>query len=317
MCINYKYTGETEENFWRTDMRTEFKHPELEDKEIIRNFLQKEHNRNCEMTFANIYLWSRTIFPLKYAIVEDTICFLSENEDHAVTFPVGAGDKKKVIELLKEEWKKEGRKLKLRLVTEEQFLKLQEMYGDDLEISYNRDYADYVYETEKLIQLSGKKYHGKKNHINRFIANHPNWQYEPITKENVAECIAMAEEWGIKNGCDTDKEKQQELSVTIQGLNMLEELDLKGGLIRAEGQVIAFTFGESVTDDTFVIHVEKAFAEIQGAYPMINREFLKAEAAEYLYVNREEDTGSEGLRKAKLSYHPAFLIEKGFVTLGD
>lgn len=298
-------------------MRIEFKHPELEDKEKIRKFLKTEQNRNCEMTFANIYLWSRTVFPIKYAIVEETICFLSENEDHAVTFPVGKGNKKKVIELLQEEWKKQGRKLKLRLVTQEQFLELQEMYGDEVEIEYNRDYADYVYETQKLIQLSGKKYHGKKNHINRFLANHPDWQYETITKENVAECIAMAEEWGKKNGCDTDKEKKQELSVAIQGLHWMEKLDLQGGLIRVGGRVIAFTLGEPVTDDTFVIHIEKAFAEIQGAYPMINREFLKAQVTEYLYVNREEDTGSEGLRKAKLSYHPVFLIEKGFVTLGD
>ena len=127
----------------------------------------------------------------------------------------------------------------------------------------------------------------------------------------------MAEEWGRRNGCDTDIDKQQELSVAMQGLHMLEELDLKGGLLRAEGDVVAFTFGEAVSDDTFVVHVEKAFAEIQGAYPLINREFLKAEAAEFKYVNREDDTGAEGLRKAKLSYHPAFLIEKGIVTLRD
>lgn len=298
-------------------MKIEFKRPELEDKELIRHFLQQEHSRNCEMTFANIFLWSRTIYPLKFAVIEDTICFLSETAGYAVTFPVGKGDKKKVIELLKEEWKREGRQLTLRLVTEEQFGQLQEMYGEKVEISYNRDIADYVYETEKLIQLSGKKYHGKKNHINRFIANHPEWQYEPITKENVSECIAMAEEWGRRNGCDENKDKQQELSVAIQGLTMLEELELKGGLLRAEGEVIAFTFGGAVSDDTFVVHVEKAYAEIQGAYPMINREFLKAEAAEYTYVNREDDTGAEGLRKAKLSYHPVFLIEKGLVTLMD
>lgn len=298
-------------------MKIKFKCPELEDKEIIKSFLKKEHGRNCEMTFANIFLWSRTIYPLKFAVIEDTICFMSEKEGYSVTFPVGAGDKKKVIDRLKEEWKQEGRQLVLRLVTEEQFGQLQEMYGDTVEIVYNRDVADYVYETEKLIRLSGKKYHGKKNHINRFIAEHPDWEYEPITKENVSECITMAEEWGRRNQCDTDIDKQQELSVAIQGLQMLEELDLKGGLIRAEGEVIAFTFGEAVTNDTFVIHVEKAYAQIQGAYPLINREFLKAEAAEYMYVNREDDTGSEGLRKAKLSYHPVFLIEKGIVTLMD
>ncbi len=297
-------------------MKIKFRRPELEDKELIERFLKEEQHRNCEMTFANIFLWSRTIYPLTFAVIEDTICFWSEKEK-SVTFPVGAGDKKKAMELLKAEAKQEGRKLSLRLVTEEQFVQLQEIYGDKVEITYNRDVADYVYETEKLIQLSGKKYHGKKNHINRFVANHPEWKYEPITKENVSECLAMAEEWGRRNGCDTDIDKQQELSVAMQGLHMLEELDLKGGLLRAEGDVVAFTFGEAVSDDTFVVHVEKAFAEIQGAYPLINREFLKAEAAEFKYVNREDDTGAEGLRKAKLSYHPAFLIEKGIVTLRD
>ncbi len=297
-------------------MEIEWKYPELEDKEMIKHFFKAEQHRNCEMTFANIYLWSRTIYPLKFAVIEDTICFLSEKEN-SVTFPVGAGDKKKAIKVLRDTWKREGRKLTLRLVTKEQFIQLQEMYGDQVKITYNRDVADYVYETEKLIQLSGKKYHGKKNHINRLIANHPDWKYEPITKENVLECLAMAEEWGRKNDCDTDRDKHQELSVAIQGLHMLEELDLKGGLLRVEGEVVAFTFGEAVSEDTFVVHVEKAFAEIQGAYPLINREFLKAEAAGYRYVNREDDTGAEGLRKAKLSYHPEFLIEKGIVALTD
>lgn len=298
-------------------MNIEFKRPELEDKELIKRFLKEEHSRNCEMTFANIYLWSRVVYPLKFAVIEDTICFLSEAEGYSVTFPVGKGDKYKVIELLKEEWKHEGRQLVLRLVTEEQFEQLRQMYGDKIQISYNRDAADYVYETEKLIQLSGKKYHGKKNHINRFMANHPHWQYEAITRDNIQECIAMAEEWGRRNDCDTHREKQQELSVAIEGLKMFEILELKGGLLRAEGEVIAFTFGEPVSKDTFVVHVEKAYAEIQGAYPLINREFLKAEAAEYTYVNREEDTGAEGLRKAKLSYHPIFFIEKGIVKLTD
>lgn len=298
-------------------MNIEFKRPELKDKELIKHFLKEEHSRNCEMTFANIYLWSRVVYPLKFAVIEDTICFLSEAEGYSVTFPVGKGDKYKVIELLKEEWKHEGRHLTLRLVTEEQFEQLKQMYGDKVQISYNRDAADYVYETEKLIRLSGKKYHGKKNHINRFMANHPHWRYEAITRDNVEECIAMAEEWGRRNDCDTHKEKQQELSVAIEGLKMFEILELKGGLLRAEGEVIAFTFGEPVCKDTFVVHVEKAYADIQGAYPLINREFLKAEAAEYTYVNREEDTGAEGLRKAKLSYHPIFFIEKGIVKLTD
>ena len=94
---------------------------------------------------------------------------------------------------------------------------------------------------------------------------------------------------------------------------MLEELELIGGILRVEGEVVAFTIGEPISDDTFVVHIEKAYAEIQGAYPMINQQFVEHECLKYKYVNREEDTGAEGLRKAKLSYQPVFLVEKGNV----
>ena len=103
------------------------------------------------------------------------------------------------------------------------------------------------------------------------------------------------------------------MCVALNALRLLEELGLSGGLLRVEGEVVAFTIGEPLNQDTFVVHIEKAFAEIQGAYPMINQQFVEHEAQNYLYVNREEDTGSEGLRKAKLSYRPAFLVQKGLV----
>ena len=107
------------------------------------------------------------------------------------------------------------------------------------------------------------------------------------------------------------------MCVTLNALRLMEELGLKGGILRTEprGEVIAFTMGEQLNPDTFVVHIEKAYAEIQGAYPMINQQLVMHEAQNYQYVNREEDTGSEGLRRAKLSYRPAFLVEKGRVTL--
>ena len=127
----------------------------------------------------------------------------------------------------------------------------------------------------------------------------------------------MALKWRQEMQCEIDLEKRDEMCVTLNALRLLQELELKGGLLRTEpqGEVIAFTIGEPLGKDMFVVHIEKAFAEIQGAYPMINQQFVLREAQEYKYVNREEDTGSEGLRKAKLSYRPAFLIEKGVVTL--
>ena len=123
----------------------------------------------------------------------------------------------------------------------------------------------------------------------------------------------MALKWRKQNGCDDDEEKNAEMCVTLNSLRLLEELELTGGVLRVNGEVIAFTIGEPVSDDTFVVHIEKAYADIQGAYPMINQQFVQHECMNYKYINREEDTGAEGLRKAKLSYRPAFLVEKGIV----
>lgn len=99
----------------------------------------------------------------------------------------------------------------------------------------------------------------------------------------------------------------------MNALRLFEELELRGGVLRVDGKVVAFTLGEPVCSDTFVVHIEKAFAEVEGAYSMINQQFVEHECRDFLYVNREEDTGAEGLRKAKLSYRPVFLVEKGNV----
>ena len=103
-------------------------------------------------------------------------------------------------------------------------------------MTWPRDYEDYVYETEKLINLSGKKYHGKKNHINQFKAAYPDWSYETITDSNVEECFQMALKWRGANGCEEDPEKNQEMCVTLNSLRLFKELHLKGGLLRAGGR---------------------------------------------------------------------------------
>ena len=179
---------------------------------------------------------------------------------------------------------------------------------------YDRDQADYVYESEKLATLAGKKLHGKRNHINKFQKLYPNWSYEPLNDENMEECFQMALKWRNQNGCEEDPGKNAEMCVALNALRLYKELDQRGGVLRVDGQVVAFTIGEELCEDTFVVHIEKAFADIDGAYPMINQQFVQHECTGYQYVNREDDAGSEGLRKAKLSYRPAFLVEKGILT---
>lgn len=291
----------------------QFKRPELTDREMIHSYFTKYPSRSCEKTFANSYLWAR-FYGVEFAIVENTLIFKSEMNGISFTYPIGEKeDVKNALEFLMSYVKEKEEPFQLYLVTTEQFVQLEEWYPGRFEIEYNRDVADYVYESEKLATLSGKKLHAKRNHINKFKATFEDWSYEKLTKENIEECFQMALKWCEQNGCREDDEKNSEICVTMNSLRLLEELELIGGILRVEGEVVAFTIGEPISDDTFVVHIEKAYAEIQGAYPMINQQFVEHECLKYKYVNREEDTGAEGLRKAKLSYRPVFLVEKGNV----
>ena len=291
----------------------EFKRPELEDKEIIASYFEKAPSRSCERTFVNVYLWSRH-YKVKYAVIEDALIFKSEDRGMAFAYPVGEPEHvKKALEFLMEYCKERECPFILYNVTPEMFAQLEGWYPGRFTVEYDRDIADYVYESEKLATLAGKKLHGKRNHINKFKSLYPDWTYEELNDDNVEDCFQMALKWRNKNGCEDDPEKNAEMCVTLNSLRLYKELGLKGGVLKVDGRIIAFTVGEPLCGDTFVVHIEKAFADVEGAYPMINQQFVQHECADYTYVNREEDTGAEGLRKAKLSYRPAFLEEKGVV----
>lgn len=285
----------------------------IEDEKIIGKYYDMEPVRNCEFTFANNFLWA-PFYEIRYAVVEDMLVFLSDEAELSVSCPLGKGDLKRTIDTITEFFKEKGKPFKMHLVSPRQFEELDRLYPGRFQVEYDRDAADYVYETERLISLAGKKLHGKRNHINRFKENYPDWSYEKISDENTEECVAMAEIWRQQNGCGERGEKHNEFCVTLNALKWREKLGLCGGLIRAGGRVVAFSLGEPCGENMFVVHIEKAFAEVQGAYPIINQQFAEHEALGYQYINREEDTGEEGLRKAKLSYDPVFLMEKGLVT---
>ena len=214
--------------------------------------------------------------------------------------------------------KEKGRPFLMYNVTPEYFEQLNEWYPERFQIEYDRDSADYVYESEKLATLSGKKLHGKRNHINKFKSLYDGrWSYESMTRENLEDCFQMALKWRKENECEDDDEKRGEMCVALNSLRLFEELHLTGGVLRIDGEVVAFTIGEPICEDTYVVHIEKAYADVQGAYTMINQQFVEHECMNYKYVNREDDTGAEGLRKAKLSYRPVFMVEKGDVTEKD
>ncbi len=291
-----------------------FKRPELEDREIISSYFGKSPSRSCERTFCNVYLWSR-FYKVKYAVIEDTLVFRNDEDGVAFSYPAGELQCVKNALAFLEEYSNElGCPFKLYNVTAEHFTQLDAWYPGQFQIDYVRDVADYVYESEKLASLSGKKLHSKRNHINKFKTIYPDWSYEALSDDNQEECFQMALEWRNLNGCDDDPEKNAEMCVTLNSLRLYKELRQTGGILRVNGKIVAFTTGEPISEDTFVVHIEKAFSDIEGAYTMINQQFVINECMNYKYVNREDDTGSEGLRKAKLSYRPVLMVEKGIVT---
>ncbi len=253
---------------------------------------------------------------MKFAEVEHTLVFRTEDEDgFSFAYPAGEPENvKKALDVLMVYSKERGVPFLMYTVTPDNFEYLEKWYPGRFEIEYVEGDADYVYESEKLATLSGKKLHSKRNHVNKFkIVYADRWSYEPISEDNLEECVQTGLKWRNENGCEEDEEKNAELCVTLNSLRLFKELDLVGGALRVDGKIIAFTIGEPLSEDTFVVHIEKALGEIEGAYTMINQQFVQHACMDYKYVNREEDTGSEGLRKAKRSYRPAFMVEKGWV----
>ncbi len=300
-------------------MKIEWKKITLEDKMLLEPYYQYEQSRSCEVSFANNLLWA-PFYEVEYAIIEGMLVFQSKKDGYSVSMPMAKDDTtaanlETVILKLEDYFNGIGQPFHIHLVTGEKFEMLENIFPGKYEIEYDRDIADYVYEVEKMISLVGKKLHGKRNHINKFKENNPQWSYEALTPENLEECLQMAEQWKCRNLCCEKGEKHVEFCVTRRALTQFKELGLKGGILRDGERIVAFTLGEELNREMFVVHIEKAFADVQGAYPMINQQFLIHEASQYRYVNREDDAGAEGLRKAKLSYYPAFLQEKGNVII--
>ena len=169
----------------------------------------------------------------------------------------------------------------------------------------SEDGDDYIYLAEKLRTLSGKKLQSKRNLVNRFkTAYEGRWSYEDMTRENIKDAFAFHIHWCNLNGCARERDFEGETCAIVQALHNFDYLNLRGGLLRLDGEVIAFTFGCKATPDMFVVQIEKADHTIQGAYQMINQQFVQRNCNDVEYVNREEDLGLEGLRKAKKSYYP-------------
>lgn len=287
-----------------------FRRIELSDKNRARELLEKSGFRGCEYTFGNNFVW-RDVYKVEVCFFED-FYFVKQldGDDTRFLYPAGTGSAERAVGLISEYCRENG--LKPRILANKDKAEEITAIFTDFSAEAMRDYYDYIYLAEDLANLKGKKYHAKRNHLNRFYEN--SWSFEPITADNLAECAELNARWCEENLDVDDKGKLEEQLVVQQSFEHYEELGYYGGLIRVDGVCEAFSFGERSAENTFVVHVEKASRKFQGAYAAINRELVNSLGGKYLYINREDDAGSDNLRKAKLSYYPAFLEEKFYVT---
>lgn len=282
-----------------------FKKTEIGDIEVFKKYIGFSGELSCESAFVNLLIW-QSAYNNMWAEEDGQLIIKSgKGEDSSYRLPFG-NDFLKGINLIREYsgeeypdfWVQEGKRLD----------NFKAKFGDKYVFEENRDAFDYIYLREDLANLSGKKYHGKRNHISAFSKKH-NWSFKPITAENTEDVKLCAEKWYKENADREDKYLRCEKQGIITILDNMELLGVRGGAVYVDGKVVAFTLGSRISDEIFDIHIEKALSDYAEGYTVINREFART-LSEYKYINREDDMGLEGLRKAKLSYKPAILLKK-------
>lgn len=291
----------------------DFKKIELSDIAILENVLKNNDDNSCENNFINLLVW-QCKYNNMIAYSEGQLIIKSGYGKRAVfKLPIG-DDFEKGMALISDYcgeqkprfWAQEG----------SAFEKFKKLYGHKYTIEEQRDSFDYLYLCQDLANLKGKKYHSKRNHISSFSKKY-RWHYETITPQNIEKVALLAENWYEENSHRMDDSLLCEKKAVNTILSNYSVLGVKGGAVFVDDEAVAFTLGSPINQEVFDIHIEKALKDYSEAYSVINCEFAKNELAEYKYINREDDMGIEGLRKAKLSYNPVAMVKKYFCAMEE
>ncbi|MDR0833516.1 MAG: phosphatidylglycerol lysyltransferase domain-containing protein [Candidatus Symbiothrix sp.] len=315
----------------------DFKPVTIEDKDAIQSFFDQSTFRNCDFSFSNIFCW-RHSYDTTFAVENGWlyIRFQAKNDKPGYLFPLcqplssapspqgegvtpfpcgeGLGH---ALERIMRDAERRNEAVRLYAVTREMFEQIEQAMPGKFTFQTDRAWFEYLYRSEDLISLVGKKYQSKRNHINKFKRMYPDWEYLPVTRAIIPDCLKLYDRWCSENGDCNDPSLQEEHLATKKAFAEYEKLGLIGGALRINGEILAYSYGQALTTDTFGVYAEKSLYEIDGGFTMMNQQFAEHNCANYTYINREEDLGIESLRKAKESYQPDFLLEKGFVILKE
>ena len=283
----------------------------LSDREAVQTVTLNSGRRNCNYTFANLVGWQFWYYT-EVCVLDDTVVLRYTHEGERAYMVCTAKDiSKELLEALLDDSHGNLTIIGLEDSQASQLYTLNSTLSTKIEPVRNQ--YDYIYRRTDLAELHGSHLNAKRNHIHRFRAEHPDFEYRPLTPELFVECRQLTEIW----------QEEREFSETIEAEHRVMEtiftnwdaLGMIGGSIFVDGKMVAFTYGAAVTTDTIDICVEKADRRIEGAFAIINQQFAEHLPEQFVYLNREEDMGIPGLRQAKLSYHPEILLTYNVVHI--
>ncbi len=293
-----------------------FKPISLSQKEEYDPILLRAGHRGCAYSFANLYMWGRQAA----SFVGETLVFFSQFSRRSVyLFPAGDTDLKTAVDAIIHDAAQRGIPCRLTGLTPDDCAALDAIYPGKFRFHFDRNGFDYVYDIRDLADLKGRKFQKKRNHLNRFWQTHPDCRYVPLCRENLSLAAGLVENWYAQRlESEPHGDFQMEQAAIKKALRDFEALQLEGLLLMDGDTPLAMAMGSRLSEDTFDIHFEKALDIADGSYAAINQGFARHLRKKYpalLWLNREEDMGLEGLRKAKLSYCPHHLVEKSWACL--
>ena len=289
----------------------------LNQKEPLNRYLLKADKQSCEYSFANLFLWGR-----KKVAEQDGFLLLESQFDrkNVYIFPVGTGDLKTALDALIHDAQMRGICCCLAALTEEECRLGEQLYPGKFCFYCDRDSYDYVYAIDDLADLKGRKFQKKRNHLNRFRQEHPEAEILPLDERTRVAAFQLAEQWYHDHcAADPDHDHHLEHDALHRAFAFYPQLGMEGVGLMEKGKILAFAMGSRLNHDTFDIHFEKAL-DIDGAYAAINQGFasyLREKYPDVKWLNREDDMGIAGLRKAKLSYCPHHMVEKCWAELQE
>lgn len=286
----------------------------LDDISKLKPYLNGDIERTCDYTLGGVFIW-RDYFDTHYTILDNTLILQNVYDGHtSFSVPHGENTIKSLLSIYRY-CSDANIPTIFNTVTHTDLELLKSVFSVD--VIEERNFFDYIYSAEKLSTFSGHKYNGQRNHINAFSAAYPDFKVLPITPQNIGRLADFMKNYESEKIKDSDV-FYEELEKVHEVLSNNDKYEQEGISIDVGGKTVAFAMGETV-GDTLYVHIEKALANVRGAYQMIVKEFVSSSLKKhnFQYVNREDDVGDEGLRRSKLSYHPIKMIEKYTVRVND